>query len=70
MSPGLPGAMPISPGPPWAVNSLMKMFSPVRKRERPPFILVFITMLGDMVAMALASTFRVCSPGTCTVAKA
>jgi len=45
----------------------MKMLSPVRKREKPPLNLVFISMFVDMVAMALASTLSVFSPGTCTV---
>lgn len=59
--------MPISPAPASAVNSLMKMDSPVTSRERPPRILVFMTIFVDMVAMADASTFSVWPLGTWTV---
>ncbi len=69
MSPGEPGAMPISPGPPSAVNSLMKMDSPLKKRLKPPRSLVFIFMWVSMVAMEEASTLRVSSAGTFTVRK-
>ena len=62
--------MPMLPGAFAAVNSLTKMLSPVSRRERPPRILVFISMFVSIVAIAEASTFTVWFAGTCTVRKA